>query len=1166
MTKEAANPPEPSVHPGDVVSGRYEIDRELGRGGMGVVYLCQDLVTHDWVALKCVFGTKGKSHEVIWFQQEARALAALNHPVIVGARDFGMLPDGSPYLVMDALRGRSIHVWKYLCKIPWSVTWTTIDQCLSGLAHAHARGVIHGDLKPSNIMIDPRNGAEIPRAYILDLGLAWLLEDHIDPRLAVDKVVAPTLPFGLGTPGWMAPEQIRRSAPHIGPPTDLYALGSILFELLTGHEVFQGTSTEILRMHRDTPVTEVPLNPDVPAGVEEFVKTLLAKRPWHRFRFAADAREEWAKFKPEGAIRWAAPRVRVGDEKEDPTQLPVKPPGADGNTALALAPGILALRPSPLVGREQERTRLWEQVQQVVVEEGPRQRLVLLRGPAGVGKSRLAEWLCQATHEQGVMIPLRARYRRVPGPADGLRGALIDYLNIRQQSRDVIEQAFLNEWEVAEEDDQGRTWVAAAATWLRPRAPDEPDKVGPSGKRFLLDKPELRWVIIRHILERITSDGRPICLWLDDLHWASASACAGLIQLCREAPQLSLLMVATLRDEALAAHPAGMANLEMLNRSLPTTRVEIAPLTEKEMREMLQASINLSPEGEDVVLSRSEGNPLFALQLVHAWASSGQLQLIQGRYEVPNDALQTPARTTADLWEQRLQAIDISLRPVALAASALGEVLHLGPLTQLLNLLGMDAAQGLRAMQQAELLIVDRNTRIRWPHALLQEHLYTRLLASPDAARIFRYAADALALHPEHQSHRIVRLRANNLFRAGFDEEAAGLVLDHVEHSWARVRDVYGASKDLEILDRRAIGCHEARFLRWKGETERLLGNLDAAREHAEIARQKALNERLQAHCLRLLAHIASDQGVPALGRIEAILALTKFDILEDREGRASCELLLGEIDYLLGNHPKAREWLANASKTFREQNDPLRLSQALLLFALVEQSAGRLATARDLLEQARTELDAIGYQLGLAQVAVTLGHVELRAGNLDRAYQIATETLPRFREQVNPRGEAACERLAAMVTLKRGNLTAAFQHALSTFSLYDQRIADPWGRVEGVLLLAQVALAEGSLQRAREHLAEAEAIQLDEAEPLQHRNLTAAWLALAEKDIERAISHISKAHSAFPDARRTGDHTPLLLQHLLPLALGTAAEKPIHAWQDTLEATSATATPLPLP
>ncbi|MCS6900073.1 MAG: hypothetical protein RMJ98_08305, partial [Myxococcales bacterium] len=200
-----------------------------------------------------------------------------------------------------------------------------------------------------------------------------------------------------------------------------------------------------------------------------------------------------------------------------------------------------------------------------------------------------------------------------------------------------------------------------------------------------------------------------------------------------------------------------------------------------------------------------------------------------------------------------------------------------------------------------------------------------------------------------------------------------------------------------------------------------------------------------------------------------------------------------------------------------------------------------------------------------LAQVAITLGHVELRAGNLDQAYRIASETLVRFRELVNPRGEAASERLAAMVALGRGDLGAAFRHALSTFSLYNQRIADPWGRVEGSLLLAQVALAEGSLQRAQEHLREAETTQVDEAEPVQHRHLTAAWLAFASGKPDQAYEHILQARRAFPDVRRTGDHTPLLLRRLTPLAQQTPSALLLAEWQQLLD-TSATSTPLPLP
>lgn len=176
--KSAAKADDKKSEIGTVLVSRYEVVRELGRGGMGVVYLCKDLVTLERVALKRLRSPEesksSRAEESWWFQQEARAVASLDHPAIVRARDFGTLTDGSPYLVMDALPGRSVHEWMHTTTMPWSVIWSLVDQTLAGLAHAHARGVIHGDLKPSNVMLDLASTGKGPRAYVLDLGLAWL--------------------------------------------------------------------------------------------------------------------------------------------------------------------------------------------------------------------------------------------------------------------------------------------------------------------------------------------------------------------------------------------------------------------------------------------------------------------------------------------------------------------------------------------------------------------------------------------------------------------------------------------------------------------------------------------------------------------------------------------------------------------------------------------------------------------------------------------------------------------------------------------------------------------------------------------------------------------------------------------------------------------------------
>ena len=105
---------------------------------------------------------------------------------------------------------------------------------VGALAHAHARGVIHGDLKPSNVLVDmPPDGGR-PLVHVLDLGLAWLIQDRVDHRLDGSRHAEPTVRWGAGTPGWMAPEQIRFAAPHVGSATDLYSLGCIIYALLAG--------------------------------------------------------------------------------------------------------------------------------------------------------------------------------------------------------------------------------------------------------------------------------------------------------------------------------------------------------------------------------------------------------------------------------------------------------------------------------------------------------------------------------------------------------------------------------------------------------------------------------------------------------------------------------------------------------------------------------------------------------------------------------------------------------------------------------------------------------------------------------------------------------------------------------------------------------------------
>lgn len=1139
---------------GKILAGRYQVRRELGRGGMGVVYLCRDLVDDDRVAVKVLSrpGTRSRQEESWWFYEEARALAGLSHPGLVRARDFGALADGTPFLVMDAVPGRSLHEWLYLSQdtggLPWPLIWKITDEVLSALAHAHARGVIHGDLKPSNVLVDlPSDDASMATVHLLDLGLAWLVQDRVDHRLDGSPAAKPTIRWGAGTPGWMAPEQIRYAAPHVGPATDLYALGCVVFTMIAGREPYEGTDDELLQLHKTAAIPDAPLRSGIPPEAVAFVRRLMAKRPWHRFDFAADARKALWPMRPRGQGATTTPRPSThGSFSSARSNSPMSVGGMHAESQVTTT-GLLSLRPSPFVARTSERARLVQFATEIAQAPEPRHRFILLAGEAGVGKSRLAEWLCEDVHERGLMVPLRARYRKIAAPLDGFVGAVVQHFRFEREGRDVIEKVLMNQWEVGPDDDDGKTWVAATAEWLKPSAPGDP--LGPTGKRFQLSS-ETRWRVMQRTLEKIAR-GRPLCLMLDDLHHAAPTTFEGVARLHRESPRLPLFFVGTVRDEALVTDPVAREWVDWLLRELAGDRVILDPLDASQTHALLRGTLPLDESAINEAVQRSKGNPLFALQIVHSWASGGHIELRDGRYTVPEAKLNMRAATTAELWEERLHAIPEDLRRGARAAAALGGDIREDVLRIELGSLGVDADRAIAAMKRAQILLASGEERLRWPHALLQEHLLSQLFAQTDAPMILRAAAAALAHHPDGSSRRIVRHRVTNLLRAGDIAIAADLLHKSIARSWGRTRDAQATLRDLSLLDNRLEGLSLATQKRWRAEALRHAGRLEESRRDAEEARRlfhASKDLEAEAHCLRLLGHVASDLSAPVEGRTLLNQALEMFQSLDHAHGQALCEVTIGEINFLLGDHTDALRILESAGGKFQAVGDRLGHGQCLILQSLMEQASGTPDIAREHLKVARTDFEGIGYRLGMAQCDISLAHSDHREGRLDEARRVALMTRRSFRDLGNPRGEAACERLLAMIAFDAGQLEIAEAHTRAAGGLYD-RLADPWGQAEIKIISAQIALECGRLEMARTELTECGRLPLHEAEPRQHLALTKAWLAYYEGRFQDAAQEIFLARGAFQDRLGAGDHTPELLRKFARMNWPGAAGEYIHAW-----------------
>lgn len=259
--------------------GPYVLRRLVGSGGMGSVYLAERVGEfRQQVALKLVKGGPGAGSLVDRFRIERQVLADLCHPNIARLLDGGTTPDGQPYFVMEYIAGRPLGRWCEEQRLPTRERARLLRDACAAVEYAHARGVIHRDLKPGNILVTDEGVVKI-----VDFGLAKQLDANEDSS---DRTQTGVI---LGTPSYMAPEQAAGRGHAVSPAADVYALGAILYELLTGRPPFRGdTSVEtVMQVLHDDPVPPSRLHPGLPTDLETVALKCLQKEPARRYSSAA---------------------------------------------------------------------------------------------------------------------------------------------------------------------------------------------------------------------------------------------------------------------------------------------------------------------------------------------------------------------------------------------------------------------------------------------------------------------------------------------------------------------------------------------------------------------------------------------------------------------------------------------------------------------------------------------------------------------------------------------------------------------------------------------------------------------------------------------------------------------------------------------------------------
>lgn len=281
------------VAPGDVLADKYRVERVLGAGGMGVVVAAMHLELQELVAVKFLHPEAIESPEAAArFLREARVAVKIRSENVARVIDVGRLENGAPYMVMEYLEGEDLAAQVLRGPLPIESAVDYVIQACSAMGEAHKVGVVHRDLKPANLFL-VRGSDGTPTIKVLDFGISKLsVPDVSDAGLTKTSTM-------MGSPYYMSPEQMR-SARDVDVRTDVWALGVILFELLTAQNAFGGTSLPELVANIMTvgPRSLKELRPEIPDGLASVVYRCLQKEPADRFQNVVDLAQALVPYAP----------------------------------------------------------------------------------------------------------------------------------------------------------------------------------------------------------------------------------------------------------------------------------------------------------------------------------------------------------------------------------------------------------------------------------------------------------------------------------------------------------------------------------------------------------------------------------------------------------------------------------------------------------------------------------------------------------------------------------------------------------------------------------------------------------------------------------------------------------------------------------------------------
>jgi serine/threonine protein kinase/tetratricopeptide (TPR) repeat protein len=768
----------------------YRVLGVLGGGGMGVVYKGEDLKLNRPVALKFLAEELAKRPFTLQrLEREARTASLLNHPNICTIYQIGE-HEGQPFIVMEYLEGKTLRDLilnsgeadgreKALLPLPQLLDFAI--EIAAGLGAAHARGIIHRDVKPANIFVTSHG-----KIKILDFGMARQFEPGKPEGAAASDSAGGSPAAGnaitSGTLDYMSPEQLNGEP--LDQRSDLFSFGILLAELLGGRHPFRdrtaGQTREAILSHSPK------LGESLPPSLIVLVRRLLVKEIDLRYPSIAEVRADLERFR----------------------------------ASLSEAHGTATLTGIPLIGREQEFAELKRLLNEALSGRGS---MVMIGGEPGIGKTHLARAILDEAKRRGAVGVIGHCYEMEGAPPYVPFVEMLEYIT-RMAPREGLRFSL--------GDDAPE--VARLMPELRNMYPDIPPALQlppEQQRRFLFNA-------FRSYVER-AARVTPVVVVLEDLHWADEPTLLLLQHHAQTLPTTPMLVICTYRDVELEVTRPFAKTLETLLREKQAVRMPLRRLRLDGVTNMLAAMSGQSPPATLVraIFEETEGNPFFVEEVFRHLSEEGKLFDEGGQWllNLRVDQLQVPEGVRLVLG-RRLARLGENARRVLTTSAVIGRSFSLRLLEELENRQPDAALDAIEEAERAHLVLPEpegRDTRYRFVHELVRQTL-AESLSLPRRQRLHALVADGIEkVYCQHLEAQASQL-AHHLYQAGALANPEKTTT-YLELAAEQARAGSAHEEALEHLDRalslweQQTNLRAAQLLDQRASTLRSLGRPDEA-------------------------------------------------------------------------------------------------------------------------------------------------------------------------------------------------------------------------------------------------------------------------------------------------------------------------------------------------